>query len=441
MRRHTLFAFGNLRISTDFYLFLCIKRSHAFSLFQHLIFDRFLNRYEEDYASVLRAVERIENSGSTPVLSLQNLQQRLKKDVFTEERVLESILHCPALVHILYEDFCRQHRGLDGGQPLSIGYSKAVDAELKSLIKKNSATDTDILVFESFLAFNQHVLQSNFFQATKVAFSFLLDPKFLSKLVYSQRPYGIYFVIGAEFQAFHVRFADIARGGVRIVKSGSVHAYMQNVTNIFDEVYSLALTQQRKNKDIPEGGAKAVILLCSEQQDKSKLAFRKFIDAILDLLIPNSNIVDFNKKPVNLFFGPDEGSAIFMDWAAEHAKKRGYKNWKAFSTGKSPHLGGIPHDKYGMTSLGVNIYVRGVFELEGWDATQVSIFQTGGPDGDLGSNNIKLNRASNITSIVDSSGVLSEIVDECNHDFISKLNFGCLIIFRCTARPVRTFQR
>jgi hypothetical protein len=36
-----------------------------------------------------------------------------------------------------------------------------------------------------------------------------------------------------------------------------------------------------------------------------------------------------------------------MDWACLHAKARGYKYWSAFTTGKSPSLGGIPHDLYG----------------------------------------------------------------------------------------------
>lgn len=42
--------------------------------------------------------------------------------------------------------------------------------------------------------------------------------------------------------------------------------------------------------------------------------------------------------------GPDENTADLMDWACEHAQKRGYPFWKAFTTGKNPRLGGVPHD-------------------------------------------------------------------------------------------------
>ena len=36
---------------------------------------------------------------------------------------------------------------------------------------------------------------------------------------------------------------------------------MTNINSMFEENYNLAFTQQRKNKDIPEGGSKGVILL------------------------------------------------------------------------------------------------------------------------------------------------------------------------------------
>ena len=70
-----------------------------------------------------------------------------------------------------------------------------------------------------------------------------------------------FLVISSEFRGFHLRFRDIARGGIRIVKVRNNEAYNINARSLFDENYNLANTQQRKNKDIPEGGAKGVILL------------------------------------------------------------------------------------------------------------------------------------------------------------------------------------
>lgn len=55
-----------------------------------------------------------------------------------------------------------------------------------------------------------------------------------------------------------------------------------------------------------------------------------------------------------------EGTGGLVDWAAERAKERGAWFWKAFTTGKAPSRGGIPHDVYGMTTASVETYVQGV---------------------------------------------------------------------------------
>ncbi len=86
---------------------------------------------------------------------------------------------------------------------------------------------------------------------------------------------GIFYCIGAEFRGFHLRFADVARGGIRMVKSASPQAYAANLDGLFNECYSLASTQQRKNKDIPEGGSKGVILLNLAHQDKGRVCIRR----------------------------------------------------------------------------------------------------------------------------------------------------------------------
>ena len=160
---------------------------------------------------------------------------------------------------------------------------------------------------------------------------------------------------------------------------------------MFDENYNLANTQQRKNKDIPEGGAKGVILLDYDQQDQPTIAFEKYIDAILDLLLPGHSpgikdpIVDLHGQQEILFMGPDENTANLVDWATEHARIRGARWWKSFFTGKSMNLGGIPHDRFGMTTKSVRAFVEGIYHKFGLKEEEVTKMQTGGPDGDLGS--------------------------------------------------------
>ena len=103
-------------------------------------------------------------------------------------------------------------------------------------------------------------------------------------------------------------------------------------------------------------------------------------------------IIDLYNKPEILFFGPDEGTATLVDWASAHARKRGAPFWKAFTTGKSQELGGIPHDVYGMTTRSVHQYVLGIYKKLGLKEAKITKFQTGGPDGDLGSNEIRISK-------------------------------------------------
>lgn len=159
------------------------------------------------------------------------------------------------------------------------------DDELRQEIKSTTSNAHEVMVFDSFLTFNKHVLKTNFYQPTKVALSFRLAPGFLPSLEYPTSLFGMFLVVGNEFRGFHLRFRDVARGGIRIIRSRNREAYSINLRSLFDENYALAATQQKKNKDIPEGGSKGTILLEFAQQDKARLAFEKYVDAMLDLLI------------------------------------------------------------------------------------------------------------------------------------------------------------
>ena len=75
------------------------------------------------------------------------------------------------------------------------------------------------MVFESLLTFNRHVLKTNFYRQGKVALAFRLDPAFLPRSSTPLTLYALFLVVGCEFRGFHVRFRDVARGGIRIVAS------------------------------------------------------------------------------------------------------------------------------------------------------------------------------------------------------------------------------
>ena len=365
----------------------------------------------------------LDSSNSAHVELLSKLKRRLRSETFTSDYIMEIINMYPDLIHTLYLQFANTHyigtRGPEDDFLPTLSFQRIKverilnEAELEELINTTTVNEHHAMVMSSFHIFNKHVLKTNFYTPTKVALSFRFDPSFLPALEYPQPLYGMFLVLSSEFRGFHLRFRDIARGGIRIVKSRNRESFVINVKSMFDENYNLANTQQRKNKDIPEGGSKGVILLDIRHQSKAKVAFQKYIDAILDLLLhPRSPgikdpIVDLYGKEEILFMGPDENTADLVDWATEHARFRGAPFWKSFFTGKSPKLGGIPHDRYGMTTLSVREYVTGIYRKLNLDPSKVSKLQTGGPDGDLGSNEILLGNE-RYTAVVDGSGVICD---------------------------------
>lgn len=378
--------------------------------------QHFLNRLGSEYATLSSCLDA---NNAVHVDVLTKLKKRLRQDTFTREYVLDIVRLYPHLIKTLYVNFAMTHymNARENSLKPTLSYQRLhidrvlSETEILELIKKTVSNNHEYMVFESFLTFNRHVLKTNFYQPTKVALSFRLDPSFLPELEYPTRPFGLFIVIGSEFRGFHIRFRDVARGGIRIIRSRNREAYSINLRSLFDENYALAATQQRKNKDIPEGGSKGTILLDANQQDKAHVSFQKYVDAMLDLLIQGGTpgikekIVDKYGKPEILFFGPDEGTADYMDWASQHAKKRGASFWKAFTTGKSQCFGGIPHDLFGMTTRSVHQYVIGIYRKLGLKEEETHKLQTGGPDGDLGSNEIKISKDKTI-GIVDGSGVL-----------------------------------
>nr|AOE43332.1 glutamate dehydrogenase 2 [Coremiostelium polycephalum] len=374
---------------------------------------QFLNRYSTEYSALAHAI----GDDSTKQSMLAQLKTRLSKDTFTEGRVRDAVMQYPDLVRLLYQDFEKYH--FSNKHTTAAKYDIEHNSELIHRIKKTVNNELDGQIFTAFLSFNRHLLKTNFYKNTKTALVFRLDPRFLSVREYVSTPYAVFFVIGSEFRGFHVRFRDISRGGIRIIRSQNQTQYSHNSSSLFDENYNLASTQQSKNKDIPEGGSKGTILLSAEHQGKAEVAFRKYIDSLLDILLPNQEIVDHYGKEEILFLGPDEGTADFMNWASEHAKIRGAHFWKAFTTGKSLSRGGIPHDLYGMTTRSIHQYVLGTLEKLGLDESKCSKFQTGGPDGDLGSNEIKISKDKTI-GIVDGSGVIYD-PEGLNREEITRL--------------------
>ncbi|AJU63218.1 Gdh2p [Saccharomyces cerevisiae YJM1248] len=389
-----------------------------------IFINHFVNRLGSDYQNLLSQIT-IKRNDTTLLEIVENLKRKLRNETLTQQTIINIMSKHYTIISKLYKNFAQIHyyhnNTKDMEKTLSFQRLEKVepfknDQEFEAYLNKFIPNDSpDLLILKTLNIFNKSILKTNFFITRKVAISFRLDPSLvMTKFEYPETPYGIFFVVGNTFKGFHIRFRDIARGGIRIVCSRNQDIYDLNSKNVIDENYQLASTQQRKNKDIPEGGSKGVILLNPGlvEHDQTFVAFSQYVDAMIDILINDplkENYVNLLPKEEILFFGPDEGTAGFVDWATNHARVRNCPWWKSFLTGKSPSLGGIPHDEYGMTSLGVRAYVNKIYETLNLTNSTVYKFQTGGPDGDLGSNEILLSSPNECyLAILDGSGVLCD---------------------------------
>ncbi len=365
----------------------------------------FLDAFSEFAHQFLRTPERILDKINDMIRKdielsymLSEFQLKIEHEMFALKTIKEIIFSYYDISKLLYLYFkekfspdkkTRQYQKIRGR------ILKRVEQESSDIVKN---------IFNMGITFVDNIIKTNYFKTTKVALSFKMSPVFLDSSRFEKIPYSVIFLYGKNFKGYHIRFQEIARGGVRIVKSKTKEEYIKNSNDNFLEVYNLAYTQEKKNKDIPEGGSKGIILPYYKISD-TDIIFREYIDSLLDIMMKDKRVIcDYDNSSDMIFLGPDEGSAHLMDWAALYAKSRGYNYWRSFTTGKSEEIGGISHIDYGMTTTGVHEYVMQIlkkFKISEKDITKV---QTGGPDGDLGSNEILISHDKTI-AVIDGSGV------------------------------------
>ena len=235
--------------------------------------------------------------------------------------------------------------------------------------------------------------KTNLYIEDRYALSMRIDPQFMHSDQRPAVPFGVFYVHGRGFNGFHVRFRDIARGGVRVVITRGLAQFNTETERLYDEAYGLAFAQQLKNKDIPEGGSKAAVLL--HPRSPVNRSTKAFIDSILDLITPDPatqhRIVDRLGHEELLYFGPDENvTPELIDWIVDRAEYRGYRMPTALMSSKPG--AGINHKEYGVTSEGVCVFLDVGLRAIGIDpdSESFSVKMTGGPDGDVGGNAIRI---------------------------------------------------
>ncbi len=293
-------------------------------------------------------------------------------------------------------------------------------------------------------------LKTNFYKEIKRSFAFRFDNTILDPLVFSQFVYGVFYVNGHYACGTHMRADDISRGGLRLLRVSPAN-HETELDNAVLLNYALGPKAQRlKHKDICESGSKGVVIPHPQYAGYSMESLYDYTEGIMDLMLLDNSIVDYYGKPELIFFGSDEGTASLMDAVALRARDRGYSHWRTITTGKSF---GIPHDTFGLLDTGEvfglydegdkgvelqidgasvtltndmdEIYDRigGRIETSGMTTTcimsafrtlishynakeeELNLMITGGPDGDLGANEIQCYKG-NICLIIDGGSIL-----------------------------------
>lgn len=191
--------------------------------------------------------------------AVSKLRKAVQGFSYTEVQILDALFRHPECVALCFADFARRLRphggtsGTAGAAAASGAGAASSDADLApdattlAQLRRALKSEEDTAIFAAFLAFNAATLRTNFFSPAISALSFRLAPAvFLGADYREAMPYAVTMVVTAEARGFHVRFADVSRGGIRMIRSASPQAYAANVASLFDEAYGLARTQHNK---------------------------------------------------------------------------------------------------------------------------------------------------------------------------------------------------
>lgn len=301
------------------------------------------------------------------------------------------------LLELFRRRFDHSMQAQDGDQEQANASYEDLKAELGQKLSDQIIDTVSQAIFKSCVSFLDCTLKTNYFMPTKTGIAFRLDPKILNLEHYPTKPFGIFFVVGRDYRFFQVRWKDISRGGMRIIPPQSSSGYAHALSGLFDEVFDLSYAQQMKNKDIPEGGSKAVLLV--KPGGNHSRCVKGAVNALLDLLVDNDESLEEKSSELRkyytqneiIYLGPDENMTNqLISWISRQADRRGYQFARAFMSSKPGD--GINHKEFGVTSEGLNVFLEHTLMHLGIHpkVQQFSLKMTGGPSGDVAGNELKI---------------------------------------------------
>jgi glutamate dehydrogenase len=322
------------------------------------------------------------------------------------ERVLDQNVAIARLLVRLYEsrfDPARQQGEAER--------SEAIAEEIRGQLDEVAILDHD-RILRSYLGLILATLRTSFFQADLQAdhagrrLASVDEPPYLVlKLDARQvpelpapRPRFELFVYSPRLEAVHLRFAPVARGGLR---------WSDRREDFRTEILGLAKAQEVKNSVIVPSGAKGGFV-CKNLPDPAdreayqrevRGCYKNFIRAMLDVtdnlragqVVPPPGVVRHDGDDPYLVVAADKGTATFSDTANEISKAYEYWLGDAFASGGSE---GYDHKKMGITARGAWESVKFHFATLGMDtdADDFTVAGIGDMSGDVFGNGMLLSQ-------------------------------------------------
>jgi glutamate dehydrogenase len=301
---------------------------------------------------------------------------------------------------------------------------EAITEELRGQLDEVMSLDAD-RILRSYLALIDATLRTNYFQRRDRDYLVLkLDPGMVPGLVEPRPKFEIY-VYSPRFEAVHLRFGRVARGGLR---------WSDRQEDFRTEVLGLVKAQEVKNAVIVPSGAKGGFI-CKRLPDPADReayqaevlsCYQMFIGAMLDVtdnfvaseasgghgrvvppgtsraseVAPPPDLVRRDGDDPYLVVAADKGTATFSDAANEIAARYDFWLGDAFASGGSE---GYDHKKMGITARGAWESVKVHFASLGLnpDVDEFTAVGIGDMSGDVFGNGMLLSRKLKLVAAFD----------------------------------------
>lgn len=264
----------------------------------------------------------------------------------------------------------------------------------------NVAVLNEDRILRRYLDLIKATLRSNFYQPDakgqhKSYFSFKFNPGAIPELPRPVPKFEI-FVYSPRVEGVHLRFGNVARGGLR---------WSDREEDFRTEVLGLVKAQQVKNAVIVPVGAKGGFIprrlpvagSRDEIQAEAIACYRIFISGLLDItdnlkqgqVVAPANVVRHDADDPYLVVAADKGTATFSDIANGIAAEYDFWLGDAFASGGSA---GYDHKGMGITAKGGWVSVQRHFREHGIDVQKdpITVIGIGDMAGDVFGNGLLL---------------------------------------------------